>query len=179
MSSVARNERKEVVMDIMNQSSCGLDVHKDSVVACLRKIGNDGKCHTEKRTYSTVTKELLALSDWMASKGVTHVAMESTGVYWKPIWNILEGEFTVLLVNAKHIKQVPGRKTDMKDCEWIAQLLQHGLLNPSFVPPTPIRELRDLTRHRAKVIGEQAAVTNRIQKTLEETSYCCRWSHDP
>lgn len=157
-------------MDIINRCCCGLDVHKEKVVACLRKIGDDGKCHIEKRTYLTVTKELLALSDWMVGKGVTHVAMESTGVYWKPIWNILEGEFTVLLVNARHIKQVPGRKTDMKDCEWIAQLLQHGLLNPSFVPPTPIRELRDLTRHRVKVIGEQAAVTNRIQKTLEDAN---------
>lgn len=157
-------------MDIINPCCCGLDVHKEKVVACLRKIGNDGKSHNEKRTYSTVTKELLALSDWMASEGVTHVAMESTGVYWKPIWNILEGGFTVLLVNARHIKQVPGRKTDMKDCEWIAQLLQHGLLNASFVPPTPIRELRDLTRHRAKVIGEQATVSNRIQKTLEDAN---------
>lgn len=157
-------------MDSIYRCCCGLDVHKDTVAACLRKIGDDGKIHVEKQTYSTMTKGLLALSDWMASEGVTHVAMESTGVYWKPIWNILEGGFTVLLVNARHIKQVPGRKTDMKDCEWIAQLLQHGLLNPSFVPPTPIRELRDLTRHRTKVIGEQAAVANRIQKTLEDAN---------
>lgn len=157
-------------MDSIYRCCCGLDVHKDTVAACLRRIGDDGKTHIEKRTYSTMTKELLALSDWMTSEGVTHVAMESTGVYWKPIWNILEGGFTVLLVNARHIKQVPGRKTDMKDCEWIAQLLQHGLLNPSFVPPTPIRELRDLTRHRAKIIGEQAAVVNRIQKTLEDAN---------
>ncbi|HJW86106.1 MAG TPA: IS110 family transposase [Candidatus Brocadiaceae bacterium] len=165
-----RNERKEMAMDSVYRCCCGLDVHKDTVAACLRKIGDDGKTHIEKRTYSTMTKELLALSDWMTSEGVTHVAMESTGVYWKPIWNILEGGFTVLLVNARHIKQVPGRKTDMKDCEWIAQLLQHGLLNASFVPPTPIRELRDLTRHRAKVIGEQATVANRIQKTLEDAN---------
>lgn len=157
-------------MDSIYRCCCGLDVHKDTVAACLRKIGDDGKIHIEKRTYLTMTKELLALSDWMTSEGVTHVAMESTGVYWKPIWNILEGGFTVLLVNARHIKQVPGRKTDMKDCEWIAQLLQHGLLNASFVPPTPIRELRDLTRHRAKIIGEQAAVVNRIQKTLEDAN---------
>ena len=157
-------------MDSIYRCCCGLDVHKDTVAACLRKIGDDGKIHIEKQTYSTMTKGLLALSDWMTSEGVTHVAMESTGVYWKPIWNILEGGFTVLLVNARHIKQVPGRKTDMKDCEWIAQLLQHGLLNASFVPPTPIRELRDLTRHRAKVIGEQATVANRIQKTLEDAN---------
>lgn len=157
-------------MDSIYRCCCGLDVHKDTVVACLRKIGDDGKTHVETRKYSTMTKGLLALSDWMTSEGVTHVAMESTGVYWKPIWNILEGRFIVLLVNARHIKQVPGRKTDMKDCEWIAQLLQHGLLNSSFVPPTPIRELRDLTRHRAKVIGEQAAVSNRIQKTLEDAN---------
>lgn len=153
-------------MDIIYPCCCG----KEKVVACLRKIGDDGKTHGEKRTYSTMTKELLSLSDWMASEGVTHVAMESTGVYWKPIWNILEGVFTVLLVNARHIKQVPGRKTDMKDGEWIAQLLQHGLLNPSFVPPTPIRELRDLTRHQTKLIGEQATVSNRIQKTLEDAN---------
>ncbi len=170
MSSVVRNERKEIAMDSVYQCCCGLDVHKETVAACLRKIGDDGKTHIEKRTYLTMTKELLALSDWMTSEGVTHVAMESTGVYWKPIWNILEGGFTVLLVNARHIKQVPGRKTDMKDCEWIAQLLQHGLLNASFVPPTPIRELRDLTRHRAKIIGEQATVANRIQKTLEDAN---------
>lgn len=157
-------------MDSIYRCCCGLDVHKDTVAACLRKIGDDGKVHSEKRTYSTMTKGLLSLSDWMAREGVTHVAMESTGVYWKPIWNILEGGFTVLLVNARHIKQVPGRKTDMKDCEWIAQLLQHGLLNSSFVPPTPIRELRDLTRHRAKIIGEQATVSNRIQKTLEDAN---------
>lgn len=157
-------------MDSIYRCCCGLDVHKDTVAACLRKIGDDGKIHIEKRTYLTMTKELLALSDWMTSEGVTHVAMESTGVYWKPIWNILEGGFTVLLVNARHIKQVPGRKTAMKDCEWIAQLLQHGLLNSSFVPPTPIRELRDLTRHRAKIIGEQAAAANRIQKTLEDAN---------
>jgi len=157
-------------MDSIYRCCCGLDVHKDTVAACLRKIGDDGKTHIEKRTYSTMTKGLLALSDWMASEGVTHVAMESTGVYWKPIWNILEGGFRVLLVNARHIKQVPGRKTDMKDCEWIAQLLQHGLLNSSFVPPTPVRKLRDLTRHRAKVVGEQAAVANRIQKTLEDAN---------
>lgn len=157
-------------MDSIYRCCCGLDVHKDTVAACLRKIGDDGKIHIEKRTYSTMTKDLLLLSDWMRSEGVTHVAMESTGVYWKPIWNILEGGFTVLLVNARHIKQVPGRKTDMKDCEWIAQLLQHGLLNSSFVPPTPIRELRDLTRHRVKVIGEQTAVANRIQKTLEDAN---------
>ncbi len=170
MSSVARNERKEMEMDSIYRCCCGLDVHKDTVAACLRKIGDDGKTHIEKRTYSTMTKGLLALSDWMTSEGVTHVAMESTGVYWKPIWNILEGGFTVLLVNARHIKQVPGRKTDMKDCEWIAQLLQHGLLTSSFVPPTPIRELRDLTRHRVKVIGEQATVANRIQKMLEDAN---------
>ena len=157
-------------MDSIYRCCCGLDVHKDTVAACLRKIGDDGKIHIEKQTYSTMTKGLLALSDWMTSEGVTHVAMESTGVYWKPIWNILEGGFTVLLVNARHIKQVPGRKTDMKDCEWIAQLLQHGLLNSSFVPPTPIRELRDLTRHRAKITGEQAAAANRIQKTLEDAN---------
>ena len=102
-----------------------------------------------------MTADLLALADWLADEGVTHVAMESTGVYWKPVWHLLEGRFELLLVNAQHIKQVPGRKTDVKDAEWIAQLLQHGLLSPSFVPPPPIRELRDLTRQRAQLVADQ------------------------
>src|SRR3990170_5314222 len=134
MSSVAKNTRREDVMDSVYRCCCGLDVHKDTVAACLRKIGDDGKTHIEKRTYSTMTKELLALRDWLTSEGVTHVAMESTGVYWKPIYHILEGGFELFLVNAKHVKHVPGRKTDVKDCAWLAQLMQCGLLERSFVP---------------------------------------------
>jgi transposase len=117
-----------------------------------------------------MTDELLALSDWLAAQGVAQVAMESTGVYWKPIFNLLEGRFPVMLVNAQHIKQVPGRKTDVKDCQWIAQLLQHGLLRPSFIPPLPIRELRDLTRQRTQLIRERASVSNRVEKVLEDAN---------
>lgn len=157
-------------MEVVNRRCCGLDVHQKTVVACRRIIGQNGKLDAQVRTFSTMTSDLLALSDWMAEAGVTHVAMESTGVFWKPIWNILEGRFEILLVNARHIKQVPGRKTDVKDCEWIAQLLQHGLLRGSFVPATPIRELRDLTRHRAKLVGDRTSVVNRIHKTLEDAN---------
>jgi transposase len=117
-----------------------------------------------------MTGDLLALADWLAEHDVTHVAMESTGVYWKPIFNVLGGRFEVILVNAEHIKQVPGRKTDVKDCQWIAQLLQHGLLKASFVPPLPIRELRDLTRQRTQLIQEKTAAANRIQKVLEDAN---------
>ena len=148
----------------------GLDVHKDTVVACLRRIDAAGKARKEVRTFGTMTRDLIALSDWMADEGVTHVAMESTGVYWKPIFNILEGRFRVLLVNAQHIKQVPGRKTDVKDCEWIAQLLQHGLLRGSFIPDRPLRDLRDLTRQRVQLLAERTAVVNRIQKVLEDAN---------
>jgi transposase len=133
-------------------------------------MGAKGEVKQEFMRCSTMTKDILRLSDWMKSHGVTHVAMESTGVYWKPVWNILEGVFDVILVNAKHIKQVPGRKTDMKDCEWIAQLLQVGLLPKSFVPPRPIRELRDLTRHRSKLSQQKGSVVNRIQKVLEDAN---------
>src|SRR5262245_33499721 len=143
-------------MDILHRCCAGLDIHKDTVVACVRRLADDGRLHKEVQTFGTVTRDLLGLSDWLASQGVTHVAMESTGVYWKPVCNILEGPFQVLLVNAQHIKQVPGRKTDVKDCEWIAQLLQHGLLKASFVPPAPIRELRDLTRQRTQLVAEKA-----------------------
>ncbi|HCF26914.1 MAG TPA: IS110 family transposase, partial [Cyanobacteria bacterium UBA11049] len=122
---------------------------------------------SETRTFGTTTKELLALSDWLSIKGVTHVAMESTGEYWKPVYNLLETTFTVLVVNAQHIKNVPGRKTDVKDAQWIAQLLQHGLLRGSFIPPLPQRDLRDLTRHRTTLVREKAAVVNRLQKVLE------------
>jgi transposase len=140
------------------------------VVACLRRVDPAGKAHREVRTFGTMTRDLLDLSDWLADAGATHVAMESTGVYWKPIFNILEGRFQVLLVNAQHIKQVPGRKTDVKDCEWIAQLLQHGLLRGSFIPDRPLRDLRDLTRQRVQLLAERTAVVNRIQKVLEDAN---------
>jgi transposase len=117
-----------------------------------------------------MTRELLELADWLQHHHVTHVAMESTGVYWKPIWNILEGQFEVVLVNAQHVKAVPGRKTDLKDCQWIAELLQHGLLRGSFVPPTPIRQPRDLTRLRASLRQDHTAVANRMQKILEDAN---------
>jgi transposase len=157
-------------MEALHPCCAGLDVHKRTVAACVRRLGPAGKAAQQVRTFGTVTAELLALSDWLAEQGVTHVAMESTGVFWKPIFNLLEGRFEVLLVNARHIKQVPGRKTDVKDCAWIAQLLQHGLLRGSFVPPPPVRELRDLTRQRARLVEERAAVANRVQKVLEDAN---------
>jgi transposase len=154
-------------MQVMHEVCCGLDVHKKSVTACV--LWASGR-RRQTREFGTSTKDLLALSDWLRSCGVTHVAMESTGVYWKPVWNLLEGQFEVLLVNAQHIKAVPGRKTDQKDSEWIADLLQHGLLRASFVPPPPIRELRDLTRYRASLAQEINRIANRIQKVLEDAN---------
>ncbi len=157
-------------MDIVYRCCAGLDVHKKTVVACVRRLQDSGEVHKEVRTFGTMTAELLALSDWLAQEGVTHVAMESTGVYWKPIGNILETRFQMVLVNARHIKQVPGRKTDVKDSEWIAELLQYGLLRGSFVPPTPQREFRELTRQRMQLMRQKASVANRIQKVLEDAN---------
>jgi transposase len=154
-------------MELVSTHCAGLDVHKKIVVACVRILGTDGKPHTETRTFSTMTADLLALADWLLAQGVTQVAMESTGEYWKPIYAILEPQLTVMVVNAQHIKQVPGRKTDVKDAAWIAELLAHGLLRPSFIPPAPQRDLRDLTRQRTTLIHERAAVVNRLQKVLE------------
>jgi transposase len=157
-------------MDIFSPRWAGIDVHKDNVVVGARRADGPGKAREEVRTFSTMTDELLALADWLAGQGVTHVAMESTGVYWKPVFHLREGRFEVILVNAQHIKQVPGRKTDVKDCQGIAQLLAHGLLKARFVPPAPIRELRDLTRQRTQLLGERAAAANRIQKVLEDAN---------
>jgi transposase len=154
-------------MDILYPCCAGLDVHKEKVVACVRKR-QGGSVRQQVRTYRTQTNALLDMADWLTDEGVSHVAMESTGVYWKPIWNLYEGIFEMLLVNAEHIKQVPGRKTDVKDSQWIAELLQHGLLKPSFVPDKPIRQLRDLTRQRVQLIRQKVQVANRIQKTLED-----------
>jgi transposase len=157
-------------MEILYHCCAGLDVHKKTVVACIRRLGPDGQAGDLVRTFGTMTGELLELADWLAAHAVVHLAMESTGVYWKPVFHLLEDRFQILLVNAQHIKQVPGRKTDVKDCQWIAQLLQHGLLRASFVPPQPIRELRDLTRQRSQLVGERASVSNRIQKVLEDAN---------
>jgi transposase len=149
-------------MEVIHRCCCGLDVHARTVVACLIK---DGKKQT--RTFSTMTDELLLLSDWLSSEGCTHVAIESTGVYWKPVFNLLEGVLEVVLVNARHVKAVPGRKTDVRDCEWLADLLRHGLLKASFIPPLEIRELRELTRYRQTLVREQASVANRVQRIIE------------
>jgi transposase len=154
-------------MEVLYARCAGIDVHKKTVVVCRIIPGPDGKPLKEIRTFTTMTADLLALSDWLSEGEVTHVAMESTGVYWKPIWNLLEGSFILWLVNAAHIKQVPGRKSDVKDCEWIADLLRHGLLKPSFVPERDQRELRELTRYRTALVRERAAEQNRVQKTLE------------
>lgn len=157
-------------MESLISRCAGLDVHKESVEACVRRREANDRLQQETRHWGTMTPDLQALADWMAAQGVTHVAMESTGVYWKPLDNILESRFTVLLVNARHLKQVPGRKSDIRDCQWIAQLLQHGLLKGSFIPPRPQRELRDLTRHRTQMVEEKGRTINRIQKVLEDAN---------
>ena len=157
-------------MEIMVRCCAGLDVHKDSVEACVRRMEPEGKLSQQIRHWGTATRELMGMAEWFKAEGVSQVAMESTGVYWKPIFNILEGEFEVLLVNAQKLKHVPGHKTDVQDCQWIAQLLQHGLLKGSFIPPRWQRELRDLTRQRAQVIGEHSRISNRIQKILEDAN---------
>ena len=157
-------------MQIVHACCCGLDVHKKSVVACMMSFDPKGRRCKEIRTFGTMTQDLLALADWLTAAGCTHVAMESTGVYWKPVYNLLEGLFELLVVNAQHIKRVPGRKTDVQDAEWIADLLQHGLLRGSFVPPTSQRQLRDLTRHRSTLVAERARIVNRLQKVLEDAN---------
>jgi transposase len=157
-------------MNVMHPRCCGLDVHQKTVAACVLVCQEDGKKSKGVRTFGTWTQDLQRLANWLDEQGVTHVAMEATGVYWKPVWAALAGQFELLLVNAQHIKAVPGRKTDVKDSEWIADLLQHGLLRSSFVPPPEIQDLRDLTRYRAKLTQERSAVANRIQKLLEEAN---------
>jgi transposase len=154
-------------MQALVERGCGLDVHQATVVACLLIVRKDGKVQKQMRTFGTTTRELLSLREWLLSEGCTHMAMESTGVYWKPVYAILEGALEIVVANAQHVKKVPGRKTDVKDAEWIADLLCHGLLRSSFVPPKPIRELRDLTRYRRKLVESQAAERNRLLKLLE------------
>jgi transposase len=156
-------------MEVVHARCAGLDVHQKTVVACARLV--KGRVVEQKvETFGTTTKELLRLSDWLTSLGCTHVAMESTGVYWKPVWHVLEGSFELVLANAAAIRNLPGRKTDINDAMWIADLLAHGLIRGSFVPPTAVHELRDLTRSRAQLVHEAARHTQRIQKTLEDAN---------
>jgi len=157
-------------MEVLYRRCCGLDVHKETVVACLRLV-SDGQVTTELRTFQTTTADLLRLSEWLAINGCTHVAMEATGVYWKPVWHILDdGEFTLVLVNAAHVKNVPGRKTDVNDATWLAELLAHGLLRASFVPDTQTQEMRTLLRTRKQLVREQSSHVLRVQKTLEDAN---------
>ena len=157
-------------MEVLYTRCCGLDIHKKSVVACLIITEPGQKPVKETRTFRTMTADLLALADWLSDMGCTHVAMESTGVYWRPIYNLMEGLFELLLVNAQHIKAVPGRQTDVKDADWIAELLRHGLLRGSFVPSRPQRQLRELTRHRTTLVQERARTINRMQNVLEDAN---------
>jgi transposase len=156
-------------MDVLHPRCCGLDVHKNSISACIL-VQEAGRVQKHQRRFGAMTRDLQELADWLRQFEVTQVAMESSGVYWKPIWNILDGQFAVLLANAQHIKNVPGRKTDQKDAEWIAQLLQHGLLRPSYVPCEIIRDLRDLTRMRASLSQEASRISSRVQKVLEDAN---------
>jgi transposase len=157
-------------MDVIIPRCAGLDVHKQSVQVCVRLLGPEGGISEQIRCFSTMTGELLALRAWLQELQVSEVAMESTGVFWKPIWNILEGFFQLLLVNPAHMKNVPGRKTDVKDCQWIAKLLQHGLLSGSFVPPHQQRLWRELTRQRTQLVAQATQVANRIQKVLQDAN---------
>ena len=154
-------------MRIIFERVAGLDAHKRTVTATRMRVTEDNRLEWETKTFGTTTPELLALHDWLQAWGCTHVAMESTGDYWKPIFNLLEGDFEVWLVNARHVAQVPGRKTDAKDSEWLAELMLHGMLKPSFIPPKPQRALRDLTRYRTTLVQERARTVNRVQKVLE------------
>lgn len=157
-------------MQVVYARCAGLDVHKKTVSACISVCAAEGGKQRQMRVFGTFTSDLLALADWLREHGVTQVAMEATGVYWRPVWAVLERQFEQMLVNPQHIKGVPGRKTDAKDCEWIADLLQHGLLKGSFVPPAPIQDLRDLTRYRAELRQSQNRMANRIQKFLEQAN---------
>ena len=158
------------MLRIVYERVAGLDVHKKTVVATRMRITGDGRLVWETETFGTTTPDLLELHDWLSEWACTHAAMESTADYWKPIHNLLEGDFEVLLVNAQHVKHVPGQKTDVTDSEWLAELLLHGLLKPSFIPPKPQRELRDLTRYRTKLVQERTRVVNRLQKGLESAN---------
>lgn len=154
-------------MQVLHERCAGIDVHKKSVTVCLITPGQQGEPKKERRTFGTMTRDLLALADWLAESACTHVAIESTGVYWKPVYNILEDACEVVLANARDVKNVPGRKTDVCDAEWLADLLRHGLIRGSFIPPKPIRDLRDVVRYRRALIRERASEINRVQKLLE------------
>lgn len=155
-------------MEVLHPRCAGLDVHKDSVTACLRVA--DASVRTETQRFAATTKGLLELSDWLEEVGCTHVVMEATGVYWKPVWHVLEGHFELLLANPGHVRQVPGRKSDVNDAQWLADLLAHGLVAPSFVPEGRIQEVRELTRTRKQLVRETAQHTQRIQKVLEDAN---------
>jgi len=155
------------MLSIIYKRVAGLDVHKKTVVATRMRVTEEGRVEWETKTFGTTTPELLKLHDWLLEWGITHVAMESTGDYWKPVYNVLEDTFELLVVNAKHVKHVPGRKTDVKDSEWLAELMLHGLLKASFIPPKTQRALREMTRYRTTLIQERARVVNRVQKLLE------------
>jgi transposase len=157
-------------MQVLYPRCCGVDVAKKFVVACLLVTADDGTVQKETRTFGTMTRDLLTLLDWLTAAGCTHVAMESTSAYWRPVYNVLEGHCVVWVANAFHIKAVPGRKTDVKDAEWIADLLRHGLLRPSFIPAPEQRHLRDLTRYRTHLVEERARLTNRLQVVLEDAN---------
>ena len=156
-------------MEVLYKRCAALDVHQQSVVACVRVVEAD-RVKSEVRTFDTTTSGLLSLSSWLEEQGCTHVAMEATGVYWKPVWHVLEQSCQLVLANASHVKGVPGRKTDVKDAEWLADLLAHGLIRASFVPPTVIQDLRALMRTRKQLVREMARNTQRIQKTLEDAN---------
>jgi transposase len=156
--------------DIVHRRCCGLDVHKDQIAACVRWAEDNGEIEQETRVFGTTTEQLRSMGDWMRGHGVQLVAMESTGVYWRPVWNVLEGDFQLKLANSQHIRNIPGKKTDKKDGAWIAKLLQHDLVPASFVPDTRIQELRELTRARARLVQEKTAVANRIQDVLENAN---------
>ena len=157
-------------MQVVYERCCGIDVHKQTVVACAIVPGADGQAVKDTRTFATMSEDLEGLAGWLQGLGVTHVAMESTGVYWKPVYNLLDGRFSILVVNAEHIKALAGRKTDVQDAEWIADLLRHGMLKGSFIPSQVLRELRDLTRYRSKLGDERKSEVNRVQKVLEDAN---------
>ena len=157
-------------MELLHPHCAGLDLHKESVVACVRHMV-DGKAATEVKSFQTTTQQLMELSDWLSSQAVTHIAMEATGVYWKPVWHILsDNEFVLVLANAAHVKNVPGRKTDVNDAMWLADLMAHGLIRASFVPDEPTQQMRDLLRTRKQFVRERSSHTQRIQKTLEDAN---------
>ena len=157
-------------MEVLHPHCAGLDVHKDTVVACVRHMV-DGAVNREVRTFKTTTKDLMALSEWLSAEGCTHVAMEATGIYWKPVWHILaDGEFNLVLANAAHVKNVPGRKTDVNDATWLADLMAHGLIRGSFVPDEPTQEMRNFLRTRKQFVRERSSHVQRIQKTLEDAN---------